>query len=224
MIDQFGSNWQNVGQPRATFGQKSTKVGRTSPDVGQHRPELNRNGSMLAESWPSLGSRRDRSTIVAPTTVATQIMLRSRCWFEPLDIMSCAPIFSPRCGLPPFCRAVMPLGATCSSAFRRNAEVSGSLGTRWLCEVSLFARTFHMASLATASFAESLTLTGSQLAACIRTQPICVSTICRYARFLLNAAEREGIDLVSASCVQNCVELATRSVMWSTLPIRPPFG
>lgn len=95
--------------------------------------------------------------------------------------------------------------------------------TRSLCEVSLFARTFHTASLATASFGESLTLTGAELAACIRTQPVCVSTIYRYARFLITAAEREGLDLVSAACVQNCVDLATRSsdVDFSNLGLAP---
>lgn len=59
--------------------------------------------------------------------------------------------------------------------------------TRYLCEIALVAKAFHTSELRTQTFADVLTLTGVDLARCIRGSPRCIGVVYRYANQLLTS-------------------------------------
>jgi len=82
----------------------------------------------------------------------------------------------------------------------------------WLCEIALFARAYHSSSLSTATFAEAFTLSGSDLAGCVRTWPLCIRLLYRYAEQLVSRI-RKGFDTdaIDKETLQECLQAATRS-------------
>lgn len=64
---------------------------------------------------------------------------------------------------------------------------------RYLCEVALFAKSFHQSELRTGTFADALTLTGADLAGCMRASPKCIGVMYRYAQALLACVSEQGL-------------------------------
>eukprot|EP00428_Durinskia_dybowskii_P058739 CAMPEP_0170328892 /NCGR_PEP_ID=MMETSP0116_2-20130129/65361_1 /TAXON_ID=400756 /ORGANISM="Durinskia baltica, Strain CSIRO CS-38" /LENGTH=138 /DNA_ID=CAMNT_0010582025 /DNA_START=208 /DNA_END=620 /DNA_ORIENTATION=- len=60
-----------------------------------------------------------------------------------------------------------------------------------LCEISLYCQVLHVAELKTRTFADALTLTGAELASCVRMSPKCIGLVYRYAHEFLSACSEE---------------------------------
>jgi len=53
---------------------------------------------------------------------------------------------------------------------------------QWFCEVSLYTKAVHHSTLAAVTFADAFTLSGEDLAECVRQSPGCIANVYRYAQ------------------------------------------